>query len=115
VAKVHLSPPLSKDEKLSHDGHRNERPIFLPTMRLGSMRTFSCRRTRTFWRELVSDYGFTTSSGSVITLLAGFEVFTFAFPLFAAIPDDVPHQVLGDTLAPHLASLADGAEYPSNT
>jgi hypothetical protein len=32
---------------------------------------------------------------------------------FAAIPYHVPHQVLGDTLAPHLASLADGAKYPS--
>src|SRR5437016_12118948 len=31
---------------------------------------------------------------------------------FAAIPYHVPHHVLGDTLAPHLASLADGTKYP---
>src|SRR5438876_10277056 len=31
---------------------------------------------------------------------------------FAAIPYHAPHHVLGDTLAPHLASLADGTKYP---
>ena len=31
---------------------------------------------------------------------------------FAAIPYHVPHHVLGDTPAPHFASLADGTKYP---